>query len=58
MKLTGRGGTDGRQTTPGCWLPGNRPALLHVREILADGLSRRATAIMLDYGHRAWPCGS
>ena len=36
-------------TMPGCCWPGSRPGCCTAREILAEGLAGRATAIMLDY---------
>ena len=36
-------------TAPACWPPGSRRGCATAREILADGLARRAAAIMLDF---------
>lgn len=52
VKLTGRGGTE-VENNARLLAARQIPALLHVREVLADAMSRRAAAIIVDYGQEA-----
>ena len=52
VKLRGRGGADPREDNARLLAARQNPGMRPAREILADGLSCRASAIMLDYSQK------
>ena len=52
VKVSARGAADQRQNAANLLAARQHPGLLRAREIIADGLSWRASAIMLDYSQQ------